>query len=68
MAALLRNWARMNGPNSSLNRCLLQQVLDAVALFQELFQREVQALAREGVDFQAFDTLVFAVSVVTGTP
>src|SRR5690606_12510788 len=32
-----------------------------VALFEELFQREVHAFAREGVDFQAFDTLVFAV-------
>src|SRR5690606_33411746 len=34
---------------------------DAVALFEQFFQREVQALAREGIDFQAFDTLVFAV-------
>src|SRR5690606_22096694 len=40
---------------------LLQQLGDAVALFEQFLQGEVHALAREGVDFQAFDTRVFAV-------
>src|SRR3546814_12801697 len=40
---------------------LFQQVFNAIALFQELFEGEVHAFAREGIDFQAFDTGVFAV-------
>lgn len=41
----------------------LQQVADGVALFQQLIDRTLQALARERIDRQtldAFDTAVFA--------
>src|SRR5262245_29890326 len=37
-----------------------QQMLDAVLLFLQLLQREVDALLAEGVDRQPFDDLVFA--------
>src|SRR3546814_5113347 len=38
-----------------------EQILDAVAFFQQFFQGEVHAFARERVDFQPFDACVFAV-------
>src|SRR5690606_15477670 len=40
---------------------LLQQVFDAVTLFEQFLQGEVHALAGECVDFQAFHTGVFTV-------
>ena len=41
-------------------RVASEQVLDAVLLFLQLLQRQVDALLAEGVDRQAFDELVLA--------
>src|SRR5690606_5880034 len=40
---------------------LLQEILDAVALFEQFFQGEIHAFTREVVDFEHFDAGVFTV-------
>src|SRR5690606_14274417 len=40
---------------------LLQQILNAVTLFQQFLQREIHAFTREGIDLEVAHELVFAI-------